>query len=148
MEQTHLPLGGRSSHVVSDQIAKRADVAGQITHHEGELRRLRAALDHLHATIVFLDPDIKPTGIRSRRVPRQPPVLPELARTVLDLLRTATQPMTTREMALRLLQEHNLDRADLARLEQAVGGYMNRADGRLVEPVSRRKRPMRWRLVG
>ena len=81
-------------------------------------------------------------------MPRQPPVLPELARTVLDLLRTAAQPMTTREMALRLPQEHNLDRADLARLEQAVGGCMNRADGRLVESVSRRKRPMRWRLVG
>ena len=100
------------------------------------------------ATLVFLDPGIKPTGIRSRRVPRLPPVLPELARTVLDLLRTAAQPMTTREMALRLLQEHNLDQADLARLEQTIGGRMNRADGGLVEPVSRRKRPARWRLVG
>jgi hypothetical protein len=137
-----------TSHVISGLIAKRAEVAGQIAHLNEESRRLKAALEHLDATIVFLDPSIKPTGILSRRVPRQPPVLPELARTVLDLMRTATQPMTTREMALRLLQEHNLDRADLARLEQAVGGCMNRADGRLVEPVSRRKRPMRWRLVG
>ena len=56
--------------------------------------------------------------------------------------------MTAHEMALRLLQEHGLDKADLARLEQAIGGCMNRADGRLVEPVNRRKRPVRWRLVG
>ena len=58
------------------------------------------------------------------------------------------QPIATREMALRLLQEHNLGQADLARLEQAIGGCMNRADGRLKEPISRRKRPIRWRLVG
>ena len=93
-------------------------------------------------------PGIKPAYIRSRRVPHRPPVLPERARTALDLLRTTAQPMTTREMALRLLQEHNLDQADLARLEQAIGGCMNRADGRPEEPISRRKRPIRWRLVG
>lgn len=81
-------------------------------------------------------------------MPHRPPVLPELARTVLDLMRTAAQPMTAREMALRLLQEHKLDQADLAPPEQAIGGCMNRADGRLVEPVSRRKQPARWRLIG
>ena len=63
-------------------------------------------------------------------------------------MRTANAPMTTREMALRLREEHGLDIADLARLEQSIGGCMNRADGRLVEPVNRRKRPVRWRLVG
>ena len=56
--------------------------------------------------------------------------------------------MTAHEMALRLLQERDLDRADLARLEQDIGGCMNRADGRLVEPVSRHERPVRWRLMG
>ena len=75
-------------------------------------------------------------------------MLPDLARTVLDLMRRANEPMTAHEMALRLLQEHSLDQADLARLEQAIGGCMNRADGRLVEPVSRHKRPVRWRLMG
>jgi hypothetical protein len=136
------------THVVSGLIAKRAEVAGQVTHHESELRRLKAALEHLDATIVFLDPAIKPAGIRSRRVPHRPPVLPELARTVLDLMRRANEPLTAHEMALRLLQEHRLDQAELGRLAEAVGGCLNRADGRLVEPVSRRKRPVRWRLVG
>jgi hypothetical protein len=134
-------------HVVSGLIAKRAEVAGQITHHEGELRRLRSALDHLDATIVFLDPDIKPTGIRSRRVPHRPPVLPDLARTVLDLMRRANEPLTAHDMALRLMDEHGLDKADLPRLAEAIGGCMNRADGRIVEPVHRRKRPTRWRLA-
>ena len=69
------------SHVVSGLIAKRAEVAGQLAHYEAELRRLREALEHLDATLVFLDPAIKPAGIRSRRVPHKPPVLPELART-------------------------------------------------------------------
>ena len=136
-----------TSHLISGLIAKRAEVAGQITHHDAELRRLKATLEHLDATLVFLDHDIKPAGIRSRRVPHRPPVLPELARTVLDLMRTANKPLTAHEMALRLLQERRLDQADLPRLTQAIGGCMNRADGRLVEPVNRRKRPVRWRLA-
>ncbi len=48
------------SHVVSGLIAKRAEVAGQITHLDAELRRLRAALEHLDATLVFLDPASSP----------------------------------------------------------------------------------------
>ena len=135
------------SHVVSGLIAKRAEVAGQITHLDAELRQLRVALEHLDATLVFLDPAIKPARIRSRRVPHRPPVLPNLARTVLDLMRTANEPLTTHEMALRLLQEHGLDHADLPRLAEAIGGCLNRADGRLVEPVSRHKRPVRWRIA-
>ena len=136
------------SHVISGLIAKRAEVAGQITHLDAEMRRLRAALKHLDATLVFLDPAIKPGGIRSRRVPHRPPVMSDLARRVLDVMRRADDPMTAHEMALRLLDEHGLDRAELSRLAEAIGGCMNRADGRLVEPVSRRKRPARWRLVG
>ena len=136
------------SHMISGLIAKRAEVAGQITHLDAEMRKLRTALEHLDATLVFLDPDIKPTGIRSRRVPRRPPVMLDLARRVLDLMRRANEPMTAHEMALRLREEHRLDMADLARLEQSIVGCMNRADGRLVEPVNRRKRPVRWRLVG
>ena len=33
-------------------IAKRAEVAGQITHLDAEMRRLRTALEHLDAAIV------------------------------------------------------------------------------------------------
>jgi hypothetical protein len=65
--------------------------------------------------------------------------MPELVRRVLDLMRTVAQPMTTREIGLRLREEHRLDVANLARLEQSIGGCMNWADGRLVEPVNRRK---------
>ena len=62
-------------------------------------------------------------------------------------MRAATEPMTTREMALRLLNEHGLDKAELVRLDRAIVGYMNKVDERLVERVNRRKRPARWRLV-
>ena len=67
--------------MISGLITKRAEVAGRITHFDAELRRLKVALERVDATLVFLDPDIKPTGTRSRRVPRRPPVMPELART-------------------------------------------------------------------
>ena len=80
------------SHVISGLVAKRAEVAGQITHLDAELRRLRAALEHLDATLIFLDPTIKPAGIRSRRMPHRPPMVPDLARRVLDLMRAANAP--------------------------------------------------------
>ena len=62
-------------------------------------------------------------------MPHRPPLLPDLARTVLDLMRTANEPMTAHEMALRLLQEHGLDHADLP---QAGGSHR-----RLHEPGRR-----------
>jgi hypothetical protein len=133
---------------VSALIRKRAELAGPVAHAESELRKLKSALDQLDATIVLFDPSIKPTGIRGRRMPHRPTVLPELSRHILNLMRTATEPMTTREMALRLLKAHGLDKAELVRLDRAIVGYMNKVDGRLVERVNRRKRPARWRLVG
>ena len=105
--------GMPENHVVSGLIAKRAELAGQVAHAEAALRKLRAALDHLDATIVLFDPSIKPDGIRGRRVPHRPAVLPELARHVLNLMRTAAEPMTTREIALRLLKEHGLGNGEL-----------------------------------
>jgi hypothetical protein len=135
------------SHVVSGLVAKRAELAGQVAHAEAELRKLRSALEHLDATIVLFDPSIRPAGICGRRGSHRPAVLPELARHVLDLMRTASGPLTTREMALRLLKEHKLDRAELVRLDRAIGGYMNKVDERLVERTTRRKRPVRWRLT-
>jgi hypothetical protein len=135
------------SHVVSGLVAKRAELAGQVAHAEAELRKLRSALEHLDATIVLFNPSIKPADIRGRRVPHRPAILPELARHVLDLMRIASEPLTTREMALRLLKEHGLDKTDLVRLDRAIGGYMNKVDERLVERTNRRKRPVRWRLA-
>ena len=136
------------SHVVSGLIVKRADLAGQVAHAEAELRKLKSALEHVDATLVLFDPSIKPAGIRGRRVPHRPAMRPELARHLLNLMRTVAEPMTTREMALWLLKEHRLDKADLVRLDRAIVGYMNKVDERLVERVNRRKRPARWRLVG
>jgi len=81
------------SHLVSGLVAKRAEVAGRIAHLDAELQRLRTALEHIDGTLAFLDPSIKPSGIRSRRVPHRPPVLPDLARTVLDLMRRANEPL-------------------------------------------------------
>ena len=37
--------------------------------------------------------------------------------------------MTAHELALRLLDEHGLDRAHLPRLAEAIGGCLNWADG-------------------
>ena len=71
-----------------------------------------------------------------------------IARHILNLMRTAAEPMTTREIALRLLKEHGLENGELVRLDRAIVGYMNKVDERLVERASRRKRPARWRLVG
>ena len=50
------------SHVIAGVIAKRADLAGQVAHAEGEMRKLKTALEHVDATIVLFVPSIKRAG--------------------------------------------------------------------------------------
>ena len=44
------------SHVLSGLVAKRAELAGEVEHHRGELHRLAEALSHVDATIRLFDP--------------------------------------------------------------------------------------------
>jgi hypothetical protein len=109
------------SHVVSALIAKRAEIAGLIDHHHLALRNLLIDLDNLDATLRMFKPDIDLEIIRPKPLPpRNAAFQGEVTRAILDKLRRMQRPMTTRELALAVLEARGLDNADAALLRTIV----------------------------
>jgi hypothetical protein len=99
---------------VSGLIAKRAEIAGQIEVAQIELRRLIANLDHVDATIRLFAPDLATETIRSKRPmpPQHQALRGEVKRTVLDTMREARRPVTTAEIATKVLSARMLPATD------------------------------------
>jgi hypothetical protein len=90
------------THVISALRAKRAEVSGYIHDPERKVKRMRANLAHIDATIRVFAPDINPNSIPPKRRYRRSRYFAkgELFRRCLDLLRGANGvPITAAEIA-------------------------------------------------
>jgi len=86
----HDANGKALPHVVTALIAKRAELAGQIEHTQGEVKRLTIALDHVEETLRLFAPDIDIGAISPRPVPPAHHAFRgEVSRIILESLRTA-----------------------------------------------------------
>ena len=100
-------------HVLTGLIAKRAEIAGQIEHTQDKLRQLVIDLDHIDASIHIFDPSIELQEIKSRPVPpKHHAFRGEVTRIVLTALRNAKKPLTTAEIAQRVMAERGLNTAN------------------------------------
>lgn len=100
-------------HVVSALVRKRAELAGQIEHAQDKLRQLVIDLDAIDAAIHIFDPSIELQEIKARPVPpRHQAFKGEVTRIVLGALRNAKKPLTTHEIAQRVMAERGLDSAN------------------------------------
>lgn len=105
-------------HVLTGLIAKRSEIAGQIEHAQDQLRQLVINLDHIDAAIHIFDPTIELVEIKARPVPpRHHAFKGEVTRVVLTALRNAKRPLTTAEIAQRVMAERGLDTANLRLLK-------------------------------
>jgi hypothetical protein len=99
---------------------------------ERQLGQQQANLAHLDATMRLFDPDIRPNTIRpkqqrARRAWFRPG---ECLRLIYDELRDAVQPMSTRELAERMMRVKAMPMADDRQRElvqKTVLGSLNRA---------------------
>lgn len=97
-------------HVISALVKRRSELAGEIEHSQLHTRKLIADLEHLDATIYQFDPDyrveaIKPKGFRP---PSDWAHRGEMTRIVLDMLRRATEPLTTQDIAREVMKAKGL----------------------------------------
>ena len=122
-------------HALSTLVAKRAEIAGEITHTRAKLRQLIIDLGHVDAAILIFDPDFDVDGIK----PKQPMPLynvsfrGEFVRIILDMMREAQGPVTTREIALHVMQGRGLNTADaalVALFQRRVRGLLYHYRGR------------------
>jgi hypothetical protein len=95
-------------------IRKRAELAGEIERMHEALKRMIADLGSLDATLRLFDPGIRIEAIRPKafRPSADWAKRGEVTRLVLDILRQAAEPMTTRGIAFQLLMERALDNND------------------------------------
>ena len=110
----------------------RAELAGIVRQLEQQLTQQRTNLSHLDATMRLFAPDIQPQQIRPRQLrARSVWFRPgECLRLVYDELRDAAQPITTRELAERIMRVKAMPPTDDRHRElvqKTVLGSLNRA---------------------
>jgi hypothetical protein len=108
-------------HVVTALIAKRAEIAGQIEHLQGQLKQATVALDNVESTLRLFAPDIDMAGIAPRPVPTAHHAFRgEVSRIILESLRTAVGPLSTTALTERVMKGRGLDVNDVA-LKRTMG---------------------------
>src|SRR5664279_5714650 len=102
------------AHVIGALRNMRAELAGIVLSLEQQLVQRRASLTHLDATMRLFDPELRPEEIRPRKQRScnawfRPG---ECLRLVYDVLRDAPAPVTTRELAERIVEVKSLSITD------------------------------------
>ena len=137
-------------HVISALSNKRAELAGLVSQLERQLAQQQANLAHLDAAMRLFDPNIRPNRIR----PNQPRARSvwfrpgECLRLIYDELREAAQPMTTHQLAERIIRVKALPIADdrqRALVQKTILGSLNRAKATIVRVEA--AGVVRWRLA-
>jgi hypothetical protein len=137
-------------HVIGALRNKRAELAGALRQLEQQLAVERANLAHLDATMLMFDPSVRPKDIRprQRRTHNAWFRQGECLRLIYDELREASHPVTTRELAERIMRVKAIPVGDDHRRElvqKTLLGSLNRAK----ETIERVETAgvVRWRLV-
>ena len=130
---------------VSGLVRKRAEIAGQIEVAQIALRRMIADLDHIDAAIRIFAPEIATETIKGRPNPPQHQALRgEVKRIILDALREAQHPLTTADIAQRVMGARCLPASDpelrtlfIRRVGQSLHVMRHKGVTRIVEQPGR-----------
>jgi hypothetical protein len=127
-------------HVVAALKDKRAELSGSIADLEKRIGQHRADLLHVDAVLRLFVPEFEPTTIPPRAVRRPNSWFKpgELARLVLEVLRTAPAALTVREITAQIMEHRELDPQDARTAEllrKLVRNAVNRQAADLVERV-------------
>src|ERR1700731_3871256 len=105
-----------NTHLVSALRLKRAEISGHIHDLEKRTARQRANLANLDATIKLFSPGANPDAIPPKRAYRRTRYFArnELSRRTQDVLRTASGPLTSAEIAAAVMQAKGMPSDDAA----------------------------------
>ena len=138
------------AHVVAALKDKRAELYGSITDLEKRIGQHRADLLHVDAVLRLFAPEFEPATIPPRAVRRPNSWFKpgELARLVLEVLRTAPVALTVREITAQIMERRELDPQDVRTAEllrKLVSNAVNRQAADLVERIQDGAL-VRWRV--
>ncbi len=127
-------------HVVAALKDKRAELSGSIADLEKRIGQHRADLLHVDAVLRLFVPEFEPATIPPRAVRRPNSWFKpgELARLLLEVLRTAPAALSVREITVQIMERRGLDLQDARTAEllrKLVRNTVNRQAADLVERV-------------
>lgn len=104
-----------TDYVLTGLVKRRAELTGDIERTHAALRKMVDDLENLDATIRQFAPDYQVEAIRPKafRPPKDWANRGQMSRIILSILRQATEPLTTRDIALELLVTRALDQSDV-----------------------------------
>jgi hypothetical protein len=105
--------------VVTALMKRRAELLKEVQAADATLRRLLDDVEHVDGAIRTFDP-----AYRARKVKAVP--LPHTSRGTLVILRNAKEPMSVRDIALRILADQGRDATD-AKLVASTAGHTRSA---------------------
>ncbi len=129
-----------------------ADIGGRIQANKAEGERLADAMKHVEAVIKIFNPEFNVATIAVRRRQRTNPWFKRgtLFREALDVLRTASGPLTVAEITAAVLAAKGIRDATTAQRNGVAAGIRSCLEtnaGKTVERIGDGV-PKRWRLTG
>jgi len=126
-------------HTINGLVRKRAELAGDIQNGQDKLRQMILDLEALDRTLLMFDPGYKIDAIKPKafRPPEDWAKRGQMTRLILGILRLASEPMTSRDIAVGLMAERALDTGDdrLVRLMTGRTGNVSAVgDGKVRQP--------------
>lgn len=139
-------------HVTSALVEKYSQISGKLKACEKEIERYRMQLSALEAAIQLYKSDFSISTITPKRQYKRNGFFPKgvFSRTVMDVLRTASEPLSGRELTLRAVQRlgmPNPSQKTLDDLRRALNSILmlQQKKGRLV--VHKDCFPKKWRIA-
>lgn len=140
---------------IAGLVEKRSEIAGKIDALREELRKAIVDLDHIDAAIRLFDPNYDIGAIAARPV-RQAQIVRrgDSIRMILDLLREATEPLSTKQITLKVMSLRGLNTMDDAlvmmmtrRVGASLRGYKDNGTVRSIKDDRYGKYDL-WEIVG
>lgn len=113
------------THVLCALFDKYAEILGQLKQAEREANSYSQSLAHIEAVIRLYRPEWTADGVKARK-PHKPPRWPSRGagmRTALAILRDATEPLTTRQIVLMVLDRLNMPKPDYDNLKLICSSF-------------------------
>lgn len=139
------------SYVVNALIAKYAELSGKLEACRKDAATIETYLTHLDATIRLFKEDFDAIKVRPKQQYKRNPALKkgEMVRNAYDVLRTANEPLTSREIVIRVLHRKGIyqpSEADIQNARNSVGTCLKK---RLKEGIviADNGHPKRWSLA-
>ena len=140
------------THVLSALTNKRAEVSGEIKYYEKLLKKSKLNLVSIDQTIHIFDESYDLRTIKAKRMSSERYLKNGEAKTViLDVLRTATEPLSTSDVGKKMAFNkgiYNEEGFDLERFSKVVLASLSRCESNgLIERVGKDGLSILWKIA-